>query len=289
MMTRLLARARRLAHDTASHALALRLRAQRRFGRSLRHGLPSKLVLSLTSYPKRYPTLDLTLRSLLRQTVAPDEIVLWVTAADRGTLPPRVLGLQDAGLTVRTTRELRSFKKIVPALEHDPQAFVVTADDDLFYPRTWLADLLGRFTDPRTIVCHRAHEILFTPDGATRSYRDWPMEVGRKERSQSIMPTNGAGTLFPPGSLHPDATREDVFLDLCPFADDLWLYFMAVRQGCRFTTVDEGFRLWEWPEAAASGLWLANVFEGRNDAAIHALEGRYGRIHDLQKDAATSG
>ena len=39
------------------------------------HGLNSKLVISLTSYPQRFDTLANTLRCLLNQTVTPDHIV----------------------------------------------------------------------------------------------------------------------------------------------------------------------------------------------------------------------
>ncbi|MFC3215790.1 hypothetical protein [Novosphingobium panipatense] len=51
------------------------------------HGLAGELVVSLTSYPVRYATLHLTLKSLLRQQTVPDRIVLWIADGDVAALP----------------------------------------------------------------------------------------------------------------------------------------------------------------------------------------------------------
>jgi hypothetical protein len=39
------------------------------------------------------------------------------------------------------------------------------------------------------------------------------------------------GVLYPPGSLHDDATNRDLFEKLAPAADDLWFKAMAIRAG----------------------------------------------------------
>src|SRR5579864_6248399 len=96
------------------------------------HGLPGTLVVSLTSYPPRFPTVALTLRCLLTQSIKPDHVILWIAHADEARLPPEVLALRALGLEIRSTEDLRSFKKIVPALRDFPDAFIVTADDDVY-------------------------------------------------------------------------------------------------------------------------------------------------------------
>jgi len=81
------------------------------------HRLPGVLVVSLTSYPPRFGTLPLTLRSLLRQTVKPDHLILWIAPADFPLLPRSVTGLQACGLDLRVTEDIKSYKKIIPALD----------------------------------------------------------------------------------------------------------------------------------------------------------------------------
>jgi hypothetical protein len=69
---------------------------------------------------------------------------------------------------------LKSYKKIIPALDAFPDAFICTADDEVYYWPTWLEELV-RSANPheRVITCHRAHEIARTAQGAFASYRQW--------------------------------------------------------------------------------------------------------------------
>lgn len=115
--------------------LALRLNVHFRFhlgstGRP--HGLPGPLVISLTSHPRRFPTLHLTLRSLLRQTIIPDEVVLVVSQADIEQMPTDIGGLSERLRVMTVGTDLKSYNKLVPVRLDFPSAFVVTADDDVW-------------------------------------------------------------------------------------------------------------------------------------------------------------
>ena len=131
------------------------------------HGLPGELIVSLTSYPARYATLHLTLRSLLRQDTAPDRIVLWIAEGDDAALPGKTRELLRQGIEMRIVSDARSYKKLIFALPAFPAAYVATADDDVFYRPDWLTDLVEgqRGGDP-VITCHRAHRLAAHPDGA---------------------------------------------------------------------------------------------------------------------------
>ena len=52
-----------------------------------KHNLRKKLIVSLTSYPKRFRTLPLVLNSISNQTVLPDKIILWIENKDKKKLP----------------------------------------------------------------------------------------------------------------------------------------------------------------------------------------------------------
>src|SRR6056297_1722336 len=54
------------------------------------HGLPGELIVSLTSYPKRFKTLPLTLASILNQSVKPNKVILWIAYEDKSKLPKKV-------------------------------------------------------------------------------------------------------------------------------------------------------------------------------------------------------
>ena len=48
-------------------------------------------------------------------------------------LPRDLLKLRSFGLTIDWCENLRSYKKLIPAIEKYPDDIIVTADDDVFY------------------------------------------------------------------------------------------------------------------------------------------------------------
>jgi hypothetical protein len=138
------------------------------------HGLPGRLVISLTSYPARFPTLHLTLKSLLDQRIRPDKILLWIADEDADQLPAAVRELEGDRFEVRTCEDIRNFKKILPTLAAYPDAFILICDDDTYYPDDWLKRIVGAY-DPAqpSIVCTRAHQLTYLPDGSVAPYRKW--------------------------------------------------------------------------------------------------------------------
>src|SRR4051812_27537547 len=119
-------RARKLRDDLATRvrlAQAMRrLRAFPSIQRKQEHLLGGELIVSLTSYPPRFATLALTLRSLLDQSIAADRTILWVAPEDKKLLPPEVRDLALNGLEIRECADWRSYKKLVPTLINFPDA-----------------------------------------------------------------------------------------------------------------------------------------------------------------------
>ena len=156
------------------------------------HRLPARLIVSLTSYPPRFGTLVHSLRSLLLQTVKADRTILWIAHRDLPLLPADVVGIQAAGLEIRATDDLRSYKKIIPALDAFPDAFICTADDDQYYRPSWLEELIAVARGDRVVTCHRAHEITFDAHGVFNPYNQWVLDTRRRGTMRALFP-NGAG------------------------------------------------------------------------------------------------
>ncbi|WP_158914599.1 glycosyltransferase family 2 protein [Caulobacter sp. S45] len=236
-----------------------------------------QLVVSLTSYPPRFATLDLTLRSLLLQTVQPDHVVLWIANQDMDALPKEVRRLESWNLEIKATADLRSYKKIIPALAAFPSAYIVTADDDVYYPPNWLSTLVDA-VDPINphIACHRGHMPAFELSGAMSPYAKWRWNVSCAEGSQILFPTGVGGVMYPPNSLAREVMDEETFLSLCPSADDVWLYFMGRLADARYRTTAEPFRILNWPRSQKESLHSKNVVDNANDVQIRAMERRFG-------------
>lgn len=254
---------------------ARRIRAARaeimaRAARGGPHGLPAPLVVSLTSYPARFAGLELVLRSILTQSVAADRVILWLDAGDQDHLPPAITAL---GVETRICPNWRSYKKVVPTLTEAPDAFVVTADDDVYYGADWLAGLVARAE--AGVVCHRAHRVSLR-DGQPMDYGDWQRNISAPEAGPLVFPTGVGGVLYAPGVFHPDVTDAALFQRLAPSADDVWLYWMHRLAGSCPEKIGGRFRIVEWPGSQAQNLRAGNLAGDGNDRAVAAMLAHYG-------------
>lgn len=190
------------------------------------------LIVSLTSFPKRFSTLHLVIETLLRQTQKPDRIVLYLTASqvpDIEQLPNRLLALRKRGLEIRLCPdEIRSHTKYFYAMQEFPDDIVITVDDDLFYRSDLVESLLKHHEEhPGHIIANWVKRI----NSDTDRYAWWPDVTDKPQSSYRFLLLGVSGVLYPPKSLHPDAFNADNIKALSLTADDVWLSAMALRQG----------------------------------------------------------
>lgn len=224
------------------------------------HPLPGELIVNLTSFPPRFPFIHKTIKTLLTQSVAPDRVILWIYKNDTELLPPDVFALQEHGLTIQEVdTDIRSYKKLVPSLIHYPSAFQVTADDDIYYRKDWLNELItGYRKDQKIIFCHRAHRIRIGPDATIEPYKRWEKSTYHASPSKRLFPTTGGGALYPPGSLHSDATNIQLFEKLAPNADDIWFYWMGILNDYTYSRAGKNLKLITWETSKIASLWTIN-------------------------------
>lgn len=203
-----------------------------------------RTIVSLTSYPGRIQGLHLTVRSLVNQTVKPDLIVLWLAESQfpnlEDDLPISLRELSSDLFQIRWCDDLRSYKKLIPALENYPDANLITVDDDCIYDSNLVSKLLeGYRVHPDCIVCsrvtkfHHRDGVLFADKGGS-SY--WP------EPSYLNKLVGCGGCLYPPDALDSDVMDKDAFIRLAPTSDDLWFWLMAVKHGTKIYRIPQG----EW-------------------------------------------
>jgi hypothetical protein len=170
---------------------------------------------------------------------------------------------------------VRSYTKIIPALISDPDEFLVTADDDQYYPRNWLKDLVDSYRPgKREVLCARGHRIRLADDNVPLPYFDWEFDIESSGPDLLIFPTGVGGVLYEPHIFHDDVTHSDIFLKLCPSADDVWLYWMAALNGASFRKVGKRRRQTIWPNSQRVSLLSVNLTA--NDGQIANLISKYG-------------
>ncbi len=210
--------------------------------------LPQQLVVSLTTFDKRIDDAHLTIESLFQQSLKADRIVLWLSREEfePGDVPQALRNLERRGLTIAFCDEdLGPYKKFYYAVQHYPDSLLVTVDDDVIYPPDLLDKLYRAWLrEPRTVHCHRAHRIGLDDSGRLLSYERWDKNIGDTRTSMLVMPTGIGGVLYFPGCFHAELLNKQLFMQLAPRADDIWLKAMTLLQGVPSKKVED-FRPWK--------------------------------------------
>ena len=205
-----------------------------------------ELIVSLTSYPARIPYIKYTLYTLLMQSYKPNQILLWLSKEEfpnkEKDLPQELLEFVKKGLEIKwCDQNLYSYKKLIPSLKEFSNSIIVTADDDILYPKDWLEKLYRAYKkDPNFIHCHRAHRITFDKQNHVKPYMEWEHLIENKSTVPSFLnfQTGAGGVLYPKNCFFEDILREDKFMQLSPRADDIWFWAMALLKGTKINVVE---------------------------------------------------
>lgn len=231
-------------------------------------------VVSLTTHGQRLGNVHFTLESIARGDLRPSRLVLWLDRElARAGLPAPLQRLVARGLEVRTTRDLGPHTKYFPQVlsEPEPSVALATADDDILYPRYWLAALQEHaLRHPGSIVCFRAHEVVLTEGRQLAPYGEWRGCRTTQPHHRHFL-TGVSGVLHPPSMQHALRQAGNGFLQRCPRADDIWLNCVALRSGHPVAQVRSlGRRFFELPGTREHGLARSNVRGGGNDRQLAA-------------------
>lgn len=249
-----------------------------------------KVIITLTSFPERINDIIYTLYSLFNQTIKADEIILYLAIEEfpkrELDLPEELLRFREFGLKIRWCENILSYKKLIPPLVDYPHDILITVDDDNYYIEKWLEILLNEHEKfPNDIISHRARKINVT-DEKIDDYNSWPIITKEEESSFLNFITGVGGVLYPPHCLHDDVLKKDIFMEICPHADDAWFWAMAIKKNTKirvppncihYLKPTEGLK--ELNLNYKQSLWTLNE-QGRNDAQLEKIFEYYPEILD---------
>lgn len=243
-----------------------------------------RVIVSLTSYGKRVNRCaPFAVFSILCQTVRPEKVILWLDEAhwNDNNLPIRLKRLLPLGLEVRYCKDQRSFTKLVPALMHYPDSVIITVDDDIYYSKYLVEELYAAHLLHKNAIIGRKISIpTFDERGGLNHWDLWRHILCGKSANgdpQRIFPLGFGGVLYPPHSLFADVVKEELFLKLSPFADDIWFFIMAYKkQTPRIqletrNKTDYNVDVLYQKLHKGNSLWDINVGESRNNSQLNDL------------------
>lgn len=208
-----------------------------------------KIIVSLTSFPAAIPYAVQAIRSVLEGTLLPDKLVLYLdTDKFPGEVLPPELETLKAESSIFEVRfdpaEIRSYKKLIPALRDFPDDIIVTIDDDIRYHANLLRDLVAMHKRvPDAIIAHRVRRArLNVPYCKWRKFHWYDFIFKKIHRSYLSMQTGVGGVLYPPHSLDEKMLDASLFMDLAPTVDDVWFWLAAVSHGTYVVPLPNGKR-----------------------------------------------
>ena len=237
-----------------------------------------RTVISLTSFPKRINNVWIVIECLLRQTISPDMIVLWLSIEQfpnqYDDLPANLKNIQSDIVKIRFVEgDIRSHKKYYYAFKEYPNDYVITVDDDIFYPSYMIEELLRAKEKYGDAVIGRYCLVMkYRENGTPLAYNSWADDY--EVNTLDAFLGTGGGTLFEPSKLYKDALNVELATKLAPLADDVWLNAMIRLAKLPIKIISKEL-LMPIITKRDQRLTQMNVYENKNDKQIDAVSKYY--------------
>ncbi len=248
-----------------------------------------KIVVSLTSFPAAIEYAVLAVKSILRGELLPDKLVLYLTFDQfkECAIPEELIKLQKENdiFEIRDyPSDIRSYRKLIPALKDFPDSIIVTVDDDVDYDKSMLKDMIALHRKyPDAIIANRAKVADISKPYKKWKKLRWYDFLGKSIKiDPHIIQTGVGGVLYPPHSLNSNMLVESLFVKLAPTTDDIWFWAAAISNGR--TVIPTPYGRHNKPKEVGKpktlSLKTVNFKNGtsRNDDALKAILAHYPEI-----------
>ena len=238
-----------------------------------------RIIVSLTSIPKRIDTLYLTLESIFNQSLKPDKVVLYLGENTKDIeLPKEIKKLIKRGLQVeyRKDEDLKPHTKYFYALQEYKDDIVITFDDDILYNKNLIKELYKSYLKhPNCISAVRPHKVTFDEKNKIKKYAEWLFDYAGDdalEPSYLLCQTGVGGVLYPPHIFPKEVFNRKLISEKFINNDDLYLYFFQIKHNIKVVRSSKNAYMLDTIEnTQESGLLNKNLYGGANDEFIKKI------------------
>lgn len=240
----------------------------------------NRIIVSLTSYPKRIYLAAKVIRSIWNQSIPADEIILYLSEVEfpqrERELPSELSGMIGRnGFKIEWVEgNIRSHKKYFYALQDKRDDIVITVDDDALYSETLIEDLVCSYQKFPNAVSARAARIILKDGENIAEYRDWDvcMDECANVPRMDLCAIGYAGVLYPPSCANGRWFELKNIESLADKQDDLWLKYNEIIDQIPVVYVKPVKNDILIDEAEKVALCTENMLVG-NDASVARLSG----------------
>lgn len=230
-----------------------------------------EIIVSLTTFKQRIEQVGICIETIMNQSTKPDRIILWIAEGEFNNiyeLPEHLQYLCKRGLEIKFCDDLRSHKKYYYSMKENPNAVIITIDDDVYYPKNTIKRLIDSYKKyPTLISCNKAKYINITSEGI-EPYNTWENITSKEEKGINIIPIGVGGVLYPPASLHNNVFNVNDIKSLCFHTDDLWLKAMSLMNNTEVVYIGKFPTLCTVKDSQRVHLGAINCTMNRNDLEL---------------------
>lgn len=245
----------------------------------------NQLVVSFTTYPARIDNVWMVVDSIVRQTMRPFVIELWLSEENfpkkELELPLTLMKYKLRGfLDIKWVKEdLKPHKKYFYSFLQHKDKFVVTIDDDLYYRRDMIA-LLWKIYEkfPNSVCGHRGGIVV-----PYEKYEKWSISNYALAPSHKNYVTGCGGVLYPVSMFKNNFIfDQNLIKENSLQTDDLWLKAMELIDDIPVTIGDYYCNAPTLPNSKKSALMNMNCnpLHSGNDANWECLDKLF-HVNDL--------
>lgn len=238
-----------------------------------------RVIVSLTSYPKRIGIVHQVIESLWRQTFAVDEIILYLSLEEfpnkEEDIPKKLRKMVGVnGFRIEWVPEnLKSHKKYYYVLQDYSSNVVITVDDDMTYSETMVCDLIQSYRRFPFAVSARRARIVLKEEERLAPYRKWNGildEYTLVERGD-LCAIGVGGVLYPPMISNREWFDKKNMMGITEKQDDLWLKANEVLGDISIVYVIPSKEDSIISESMENAMAFQNLYSGVNDYCMQDL------------------
>ncbi len=273
------------------------------------NGVVPNLIVSLTSYPPRIEKAHIAIESLLHQSIKPEKVILWLSYEEfpnrEKDLPKQITDLKKYdNFHIEWYKNIKSYKKLIPALINYPDAVIVTADDDSIYgPKNLEILYKNHLKYKKDILSFKVYYmpvingkllprdkwipmVYFGTSFVVNKHGIIQLYYGNKPiYGLNFLQVGSSMVLYPPHSFDDEFFDEKTFSNILANDDDTWVWTMSMLRNInKRLIVDKRARYFVIPDSQKVSLHSINPFK-QTDFNFNLVLKQYPKIQKTLLDS----
>ena len=198
------------------------------------------VYISLTSIFKNQDLLLQTLQSIIKQSILPDKLFLYLSEEpyllDTGFKDKKITNSNllklinyNSVIDIKWVKNTGSYRKLLPLLKDkwDEDCIIITIDDDTIYDTHLIENLVNDYYKHKCVIGYRG----FTPSFDKLENFDYFKRAKLQHLSLYNFLTGKGGILYKPEFFHKTKNlifNDKIYLNTCDKQDDIWFNIVRI-------------------------------------------------------------